>query len=271
MKALKVAPSITPDITLILPAFNEAQSIAGTIAEVKRYFESRKLDFEIIVSADGADGTREIVAELAAGDARIKVIGQRERLGKGRGIRQAVEIANGAIIGFADADNKVPIDEYDTIRSFLNQGFDVVIGSRGVDPSRVERKQPLYRQLGSKGFAIFMHRVVGLKGIIDTQCGFKFFKRHIAQDLFRRQRVDGYMFDVEILALAAQLSYSLKEVPVRWHDDGDSRLQLVSDNLRHIADIFKIGRAVRREVRTELSIEEAEFSASGRSTATNKG
>jgi dolichyl-phosphate beta-glucosyltransferase len=152
---LKTGLLTTPDITLILPAFNEAQSIAGTIAEVKRYFESRDLSFEIIVAADGTDGTREAAAKLAAGDTRIKVIGQPERLGKGRGIRKAVEIAGGAIIGFADADNKVPFDEYDTLRGFFNEGFDIVIGSRGVDPSRVERKQPLYRQLGSKGFGGF--------------------------------------------------------------------------------------------------------------------
>jgi dolichyl-phosphate beta-glucosyltransferase len=104
-----------------------------------------------------------------------------------------------------------------------------------------------------------MHRVVGLKGIIDTQCGFKFFKRHVAKDLFRRQRVDGYMFDVEILVLALQLSYSLKEVPVRWHDDGDSRLQLVSDNIRHVIDIFKIGRIVRRNLHAGVPVEETNF------------
>lgn len=176
----------------------------------------------------------------------FKVIGQPARLGKGHGIRQAVEIARGAAVGFADADNKVPISEFDKLWPYLTDGYDVVIGSRGVDPSLVERKQPLYRQLGSKGFAVFMHAVVGLKGISDTQCGFKFFKRHVAKELFRRQKIDGYMFDVEILALTEQFSYSIKEVPIRWHDDGDSRLQLLSGNFQNVIDIFKIRRSTRR-------------------------
>jgi len=85
-----------------------------------------------------------------------------------------------------------------------------------------------------------MHAVVGMPGIEDTQCGFKFFKREIARDLFSRQRIDGYMFDVEILALAQRLGYRIKEVPVRWWDDADSRLQLLGGNLRNVLDIFRI-------------------------------
>jgi dolichyl-phosphate beta-glucosyltransferase len=248
-----------PGITLILPAYNEVKSIAGTIAEVTRYFQTRNLSYEIIVSADGDDGTREVVAGLAEQDPRIKVIGQSERLGKGRGIRKAVELANGAIIGFADADNKVPIDEYEKLQLYLDDGFDLVIGSRALDKSRIERKQPLYRRLGSKGFAVFMHGVVGLKNIRDTQCGFKFFKHDVAKELFHRQKTDGYMFDVEILALAQQLSYSMKEVPIRWHDDGDSRLQLISDNVRHAIDIFRIRRAIKREMRANSVTDESDF------------
>lgn len=246
-------------ITLILPAYNEMQSIAGTISEAAKYFQTRNLSYEIIVSADGNDGTREVVATLAEKDSRIKVIGQPERLGKGRGIRKAVALANGAIIGFADADNKVPIDEYDKLQPYFDNGFDIVIGSRGLNQSRIERKQPLYRQLGSKGFAVFMHAIVGLKKISDTQCGFKFFRRDVAKELFRRQKTDGYMFDVEILALAQQLSYPIKEVPIRWHDDGDSRLLLVRDNFRHAIDIFKIRRAIKRNMRASSVTEQSDF------------
>jgi hypothetical protein len=85
-----------------------------------------------------------------------------------------------------------------------------------------------------------MQAVVGLPGISDTQCGFKFFRRDVAKDLFRRQRIDGYMFDVEILSLALRLRYRVKEVPIRWRDDGDSRLALVRNNIRNVIDIFRI-------------------------------
>jgi dolichyl-phosphate beta-glucosyltransferase len=231
------------DITLILPAYNEVKTIATTLAEVAEYFRGHGWSYQIIVAADGDDGTRERAREFAASDASVQVIGEPGRHGKGKGIRDAVKIAVGDIVGFVDADNKVPITEFDKLEPGFPEGFDIVIGSRALERSRVERQQKWYRRVGSRGFYHFMHIVVGMPGIEDTQCGFKFFRRPIAQDLFSRQRIDGYMFDVEILALAQRLGYSIKEVPIRWHDDADSRLQLVSGNLQNVIDIFKIRRS----------------------------
>jgi dolichyl-phosphate beta-glucosyltransferase len=234
-----------PYLTLILPAYNEARTIRTTIADAVRYFEIRGIGYEIIVAADGADGTREAVAEMARGNPALRVIGEDARRGKGRGIREAVALAGGDFIGYADADNKVPIEEFDSIRPWLEQGYEAVIGSRGEAGSRIERRQPLYRRIGSRGFAVFMHTVVGLDGISDTQCGFKFFPRSAAKELFRRQAIDGYMFDVEILAIAQRLGYRIRQVPIRWRDDADSRLQLVAGNLRNVRDIFRIALAQR--------------------------
>lgn len=228
------------NVTLILPAYNEAVSIKSTLNEAVEYFRHRAMTYQIIVSADGDDGTREIARAFAPGDPRIQVIGEPIRRGKGKGIREAVKLATGDIVGFADADNKVPITEFEKLEGWLHEGYDVAIGSRGLARSSVEREQPWYRRLGSRGFYYFMHAVVGMPGIEDTQCGFKFFQRAIAQDLFARQQIDGYMFDVEILVLAQRLGYRIKEVPIRWRDDADSRLQLVAGNLRNVADIFKI-------------------------------
>ena len=233
-----------PDISLILPAFNEVKAIAGAISEARDYFRSRNYSAEIIVAADGDDGTRELVRDMAVHDPALKVLGHKERAGKGRGVRESVAAASGNIIGYADADRKVPIEEFGAVESWLTQGFDVVIGSRALAASRIERKQPLHRQLGSRGFAVFMQTVVGLPGIGDTQCGFKFFLRDVAKRVFSHQRVDGYMFDVEILAIAQRLGYRIKEVPVRWRDDGDSRLDLVAGNLRNVRDIFRIRRSL---------------------------
>jgi dolichyl-phosphate beta-glucosyltransferase len=122
----------------------------------------------------------------------------------------------------------------------LEQGYDLVIGSRGLGESTIERAQPLYRRVGSKGFRVFMHLATGLSHIPDTQCGFKFLQRDVAKDLFARQRIDGYMFDVEILYLAQRAGYKLGQVPIRWRDDGDSRLQLVAGNLRNVRDVLSI-------------------------------
>jgi dolichyl-phosphate beta-glucosyltransferase len=229
-----------PLITLILPAYNEVKRIAQTVGEAQAYFEERGYTYEIIVSADGNDGTRELVAEIAQTDPTLKVIGSEKRLGKGYGIRRAIELAEGEIIGFADADNKTPITEFDKFIPHLKSGCEVVIGSRGLKQSRIEKAQPVYRRLGSQFFGIYMHLLVGLPNIIDTQCGFKFFQRVVAQDLFRRQKIAGYMFDVEILYLAQKAGYKIEQVPIRWRDDGDSRLVLLGGNIRNGLDILRI-------------------------------
>ncbi|HEY2251427.1 MAG TPA: dolichyl-phosphate beta-glucosyltransferase [Planctomycetaceae bacterium] len=229
-----------PDLSLILPAFNEQARIASTIREAYDYFRSRHLTVEILVAADGTDGTREAAAGLCHEVPLLTVLGSSQRRGKGHGIRQAVRQAIGKWIGFADADNKTPFTEFDKFLPLLEQGCDAVIGSRGLSESRIERPQRWYRRWGSRGFRVLLSALIGLPDIRDTQCGFKFFQAPIARDLFARQRIDGYMFDVEILMLAARAGYSIKCVPVRWRDDADSRLELFRGNLRNLLDVLKI-------------------------------
>jgi dolichyl-phosphate beta-glucosyltransferase len=237
-----------PYLSLIVPAYNEAQSILRTLRATQEYLDHQPWAYEVIVSADGTDGTRERVRDVAARDARVHVIGSQERRGKGRGIREGVALAQGRVIGFADADYKTPIEEMAKLLPWLGQGYDVVIGSRHVSGASVEVPQPFYRQVGSRAFGLAMHLLLGLWGIHDTQCGFKVFKGDVARDLFGRQRIDGYMFDVEILHLAERLGYRMKEVGVRWRDDGDSRLRLVAGNWRNFVDLLRIrfARAPRR-------------------------
>ncbi|HEY7158037.1 MAG TPA: dolichyl-phosphate beta-glucosyltransferase [Gemmataceae bacterium] len=229
-----------PYLSLILPAYNEARRIRQTIEQTRAYLDRRRMTHEIIVAADGDDGTREVVADMARADPRLSVLGGVERRGKGCGIRLGVARAVGQIIGFADADFKTPIEEMDKLLPWFGEGYDIVIGSRGLAESRIETPQPLHRRLGSRAFAVIMHALLGLWNIRDTQCGFKFFRGPVARDLFGRQRIDGYMFDVEILHLAEQIGYPVKEVGVRWCDDGDSRLRLVAGNWRNMLDILRI-------------------------------
>jgi dolichyl-phosphate beta-glucosyltransferase len=228
-----------PFISLVLPAYNEVASIERTIHRASRYFQNRAYKYEILVSADGFDGTREIAAGLAA-SLPLTVIGSNQRRGKGMGIREAVGLAKGNIIGFADADDKTPIEELEKFLPLLAENYEVVIGSRAGPKARIEKAQPLYRRMGSKAFALAMHTVAGLHDIKDTQCGFKFFKREAALDLFSRQRIDGYMFDVEVLYLARKAGYQIAQVPVIWRDDGDTRLNLLSGNIRNGLDLLRI-------------------------------
>ncbi len=236
--------ALDPEISLILPAYNEARVISQTIAAAVRYFESRGLRYQIVVAADGTDGTREVVREMARHNPALAAIGAEVRGGKGRGIREAVALATGAIIGYADADNKVPIEEFDKFRPWLGQGIEVVIGTRR-GGALIERPQPLYRRAGSRVFLWLMQISVGLPGVNDSQCGFKFFQRAAAKELFRRQKIDSYMADVEVLAIARRLGYRIQQVPIRWRDDADSRFNPMGGSLHNMRDILRIGLAHR--------------------------
>jgi dolichyl-phosphate beta-glucosyltransferase len=227
-------------LSVIVPAYNEAGSIGRTLRQMQDYLDQQPYSYEIIVCADGTDGTRELVGKLAAVDRRLRVLGSPERRGKGHGIRQGVAVARGQIIGFADADAKTPIEELENVLPWFGRGHDLVIGSRGLPESRIEVRQKLYRRLGSKAFGLVVRGFIGLWNVHDTQCGFKFFRAAVARDLFSRQRIDGYMFDVEVLHLAERSGYRIKEVGVRWRDDGDSRLQLVAGNWRNLIDVLRI-------------------------------
>lgn len=231
-----------PTISLIFPAYNEEKRIEQTVSEAVQYFVDNGFTYEIIVAADGDDSTRDIVSKMGESNPNIHVIGNNERRGKGYGLRQAMPLCKGKYIGFSDADNKTPITELDKVMPLLQQGADMVIGQRPYGGDLIEKKQKWYRQLGSRGFRIFMHFAVGLDDIVDTQCGFKFFKAPIAKDLFARQKIDGYMYDVEILYLAEQLGYGIQQVEVRWRDDGDSRLDLIAGNIRNVKDVLKVRR-----------------------------
>lgn len=228
------------DLSLVVPAYNEAKRIGATLESLRAWLAARGPAWEIVVAADGDDGTREIAEGLGAGDPRIVVLGGRERRGKGHGVRRGVARARGRIVGFVDADGKTPIEELDRLLRWLDDGYDVAVGSRAVAGSRVEVKPPLHRRVGSRLFGLGVRALVGLRGVRDTQCGFKVFRGDVARDLFARQRIDGYMFDVEVLRLAQRSGYRVKEVGVRWRDDGDSRLDLLAGNWRNLVDLLRI-------------------------------
>jgi len=225
---------------VVLPAYNEAASIRRTLTAMRTFLEDQGYDYEVIVAADGDDATPDIVREAARDWPNLQLTAQRGRHGKGSGLRRGVALATGDVIGFLDADYKTPIDEATKLLPWLQEGYGLVTGSRGMAESRVEVKQRWYRQIGSRAFGLVMHAVVGLHHIKDTQCGFKFFTRQAALDIFGRSRIDGYMCDVEILWLAQRLGYRVKEVGIRWRDDGDSRLQLVQGNIKNGLDLFRI-------------------------------
>jgi dolichyl-phosphate beta-glucosyltransferase len=236
----ELAPDALPFLSAVLPAYNEAASIRRTLTQMRAFLDAQSYSYEIIVAADGDDDTPAIVAELAEDWPALHLTAEPGRHGKGHGLRRGMALARGEIVGFLDADYKTEIDELTKVLPWFDQGYDLVAGSRGLAESRIDRHQPLYRQVGSRLFAVAMHTIVGLNELHDTQCGFKFFTRDAARQIFSRARIDGYMCDVEILYLAEKLGLRVREIGINWRDDGDSRLQLVSGNLRNARDLFVI-------------------------------
>jgi dolichyl-phosphate beta-glucosyltransferase len=241
-------PAPSPRLSLVFPAYREGQRLAETVAAARAFLEQHVPDWEIVLAVDGGGDTLAIAEAEAVRDERVSVVATVERRGKGRAVREAMARARGQAAGFMDADGKVPFDEITPALAALDQGFDLVVGSRRAAGARVETPRPLHRRWGSRGFQAALWLLLpALRGVPDTQCGFKFFRREVAQDLFARQRVDGYMFDVELLLLARRAGYRIKQIGLRWRDDGDSRLDLVSGNWRNLIDLLRIaaGRNVR--------------------------
>jgi dolichyl-phosphate beta-glucosyltransferase len=235
-----VEPVSRPFLSTVVPAYNEAGSIHDTLMAMRAFLDAQDYAYEVIVAADGDDATPDIVREVARDWPALSLTAAAGRHGKGHGLRRGMALARGEIVGFLDADYKTEIDELSNILPWFEQGYDVIAGSRALADSRIERCQPFYRRIGSRLFGIAMHTIVGLGHIRDTQCGFKFFTRAAARQIFEQTKIDGYMCDVEILYLAEKLGLRVKEVGIRWRDDGDSRLELVSGNLRNARDLFAI-------------------------------
>jgi dolichyl-phosphate beta-glucosyltransferase len=229
-----------PYLSIIVPAYNEAGSIERTFTAMRTFLDAQDYSYEVILASDGDDDTPTIAGKIAQDWPNLVLSLEAGRHGKGHGVRRGASLASGDIVGFMDADYKTPIEEITKLLPWLADGYDLAIGSRGVAASRIDRRQPWYRRMGSRGFGLIMHAIAGLHEVTDTQCGFKYFTRRAAMDIFSRAQIDGYMCDVEILYLANQLGYRVKEVGIRWSDDGDSRLELVRGNIRNVMDLLRI-------------------------------
>lgn len=198
------------ELTILIPAYNEARRIAATLEKVLDYAE-RDLDlFEVLVVDDGSeDGTSDLVRERF-GD-RVRVVRREIRGGKGAAIRTGVEAAARPWILFSDADFSIPIQEFENLWKEAERA-PIVIGSKHAPGGHVEYP-PLRRFLGSIGQRLIALFVVS--GFHDTQCGFKLYRTDTARELFRYQRIDGFGFDFEVLFLARRFGYPVREVPIR--------------------------------------------------------
>jgi dolichyl-phosphate beta-glucosyltransferase len=227
------------DLTIVIPAYNEEKRVGTTVEAVHRYCSQKGLSREIIVVDDGSsDNTSGVVTALQERIPGLQLVRYGPNRGKGYAVRAGVERSRGAYILFTDADNSTPVEEFEKFHPLLSR-TEVVIGSRYRAGSDVKIKQPTYRVLLGR-FGNFLIRVLLFDDIRDTQCGFKAFQRGAAQEIFSRMKVNRFGFDIELVAIAYLLKYSVREVPVSWYNSPQSRVRPIKDALRTFLELVYI-------------------------------
>lgn len=238
---------MAPQLSVVVPAFNEATRLGPTLERLGAFAGGLPGGAEIVVVDDGStDGTAEILARHPAGVSPwLRWIRLPANCGKGAALRAGVLASQGAEVLLCDADLSTPIEEYTRLRPYLADA-ELVLGSRGLDESRIERRQPRYREFMGRTFNLLV-RAVAVEGIRDTQCGFKLLRGDVARRLFADLRVDRFAYDVELIWLARRRGFEVAEIGVTWIDSPASSVRALRDSARMLADILRIRWIHRRE------------------------
>jgi glycosyltransferase involved in cell wall biosynthesis len=215
-------------LSIVVPAYNEARRLPATLEKLCRFLQSSPMrDKEIVVVNDGStDETAEIARAFSRREPMVRLLENPGNCGKGYAVRAGFRQACCEWVLFSDADLSTPIEDLARLEAAIaRSGADGAIGSRGLDRKLVGKRQPAVREISGRMFNLFVRLVTGLP-YRDTQCGFKLFRRDVAQALAARQRLDGFGFDVEILYIARRLGYRIEEVAVQWDDAAGTKVSL---------------------------------------------
>lgn len=230
-----------PELSIIVPAYNEEDLIAGTLDAIQDFLQARNETFELIVVDDGSrDATVRLVEEWGrARSPHLRLLVNEKNMGKGFSVRRGVEESRGQFLIFIDADLPYELDAVDGFLHELRGGNDLAIGSRVLPGSSV-KDVPAMRFVAGQVFSWMVQAFLFL-GIRDTQCGFKSFRAEAAREIFRRLTISGFGFDVEMLYIARKLKYRIRPVAVRMiHHRLGSRVRLLNHSLEMLNDLFTI-------------------------------
>ncbi len=237
-----------PYLSVVIPSYNEETNIRlGALEKVNRYLTQQTYTWEVIIVDDGSkDASPALLEAFARANAGFRVI-HNPHMGKAGTVVSGVAAAKGSIVLFSDLDQATPMAELEKLLPYFARGKNIVIGSRNGN----REGAPFSRIIMARGFMFLRGLFLGLKGITDTQCGFKAFEANVAKKIFsklrlygRPQKTQGAMvtagFDIEVLFLAKQLGYSIQEVPVEWHYVETRRVNPIKDSLQGLRDILLI-------------------------------
>ncbi|MCK9393874.1 MAG: dolichyl-phosphate beta-glucosyltransferase [Candidatus Paceibacterota bacterium] len=220
-------------ISIIIPAFNEEKRLLSTLYEIFNYLKLEQIKAEVIIVNDGStDNTSLIIENVFEEFDNLKLINLEKNYGKGFAVKTGVLSASGEIVIFLDADNSTSLSHIKEVVTLIGDGYEVVIGSRDTKGSNVVEKQPLVRLGIGKIFSLFTKNI-GLSTYNDTQCGFKGFKSESAKDIFSRTTIRGFAFDIEVLCIAQKYEFRIKELPVKWKNNIESKVRI-----KNIWDMF---------------------------------
>ena len=241
------------DLSIVVPAYNEEHRIAPTLARLSAHLSSQAMSWEIVVVDDGSrDATCAVVEAAMARIPNLRLVRQTPNRGKGAAVRLGMLEARGQIRVMSDADGSMPPEQLPRLLApILACTADIAIGSRYAEGARSNIKQPWYRIAWSRLANLVIQRSL-VPGVRDTQCGFKAFTAETARALFPLGRIDGWAFDLEILALARRAGYAISEVGVEWTDDRRSRVNPLRDMWKVMREALTIRKNLRRGVYRQL-------------------
>lgn len=228
---------MTQFLSVIIPAFNEEERIASTLKKIYDYLNEHNYNYEILLIDDGStDSTVELVANNFP---KVQIVKQPQNMGKGAAVRRGMLEAKGTLRLFTDADLSTPIYELKKFLPEIENGYDIAIGNRALQNELIKEHQPFYREMMGKTFNKIVQLLV-VRGISDTQCGFKLFTEKAAKEIFAKAEINGFSFDVEAVYLASKMGFKIKEIPVEWYNDDRSKVHPIFDSLKMLIEIMRI-------------------------------
>jgi dolichyl-phosphate beta-glucosyltransferase len=235
---------LIPQITIVIPAYNEHRFIGSSVQTIVDYLTGRYERFEVIVVDDGSqDGTFHAVETLhlqMPPDCTLLTLTNEHNSGKGYSIRKGMLSSHGEVAIFMDADLSYDLSAIDSITAAIRSGYDVAIGSRLIEGSEIHTDVPMVRTFTGRMFNLLVQLFL-FKGIADTQCGVKGFSHKAARDIFSRQMLQQFSFDIEIIYIAMQLHFHIKQVPVKLINyRKESRVNVITDSWKMLWDIFRV-------------------------------